>query len=429
MASATSRRRTRGQVESDDDEAGYSDAVSHHSDTTPKRPRLASANGHGNSSVADLGEDEFQPGAIVRVSVENFISYEKADFFPGPHLNLVIGPNGTGKSSLVCAICLGLGYSPRHLGRADALREFVKRGKATATVEVELCRRPQERRNTVIKVQIRRETNSQKWWINGKEATHKAVQEKVTSLKIQCDNLCQFLPQERVVEFAAYTPVQLLHETLRAVAPAEMIDWHEQLRSLHKDKNVLVEASHTDTEHLKNLENRQQGLQIEVDRVRERREIEARVQKLNGAILLAKYNEARDVFFAAKASRKEAEKTLKKLRDEAGPSLQAVEEKQQHVSRVEAVVPRRRVAMRNAEKESVDLAQKVTALADKAKECGNQIEAEKNGVESKRKELTNSKNKIMSLQADLQHRPPDFNAGEWNTKIVSVSSPQPGSID
>jgi structural maintenance of chromosomes protein 5 len=51
-----------------------------------------------------------QPGAIVRVKLVNFVTYSSAEFFPGPSLNMVIGPNGTGKSTLVCAICLGLGW-------------------------------------------------------------------------------------------------------------------------------------------------------------------------------------------------------------------------------------------------------------------------------------------------------------------------------
>jgi structural maintenance of chromosomes protein 5 len=54
-----------------------------------------------------------QPGAIVRVKLTNFVTYTSAEFFPGPNLNMVIGPNGTGKSTLVCAICLGLGYGPK----------------------------------------------------------------------------------------------------------------------------------------------------------------------------------------------------------------------------------------------------------------------------------------------------------------------------
>jgi len=52
------------------------------------------------------------PGAIVRVKMLNFVTYTNVEFRPGPSLNMVIGPNGTGKSTLVCAVCLGLGWSP-----------------------------------------------------------------------------------------------------------------------------------------------------------------------------------------------------------------------------------------------------------------------------------------------------------------------------
>lgn len=55
----------------------------------------------------------YQPGSIVRVKLANFVTYTAVEFFPGPSLNMVIGPNGTGKSTLVCAICLGLGWGPQ----------------------------------------------------------------------------------------------------------------------------------------------------------------------------------------------------------------------------------------------------------------------------------------------------------------------------
>ena len=54
-----------------------------------------------------------QPGSIVRLKLENFVTYDSGEFFPGPSLNMVIGPNGTGKSTLVCAICIGLGWGPQ----------------------------------------------------------------------------------------------------------------------------------------------------------------------------------------------------------------------------------------------------------------------------------------------------------------------------
>lgn len=46
-------------------------------------------------------------------------TYSVCKVLPGPNLNVVLGANGTGKSSIVCAICLGLAGKPSFLGRAD----------------------------------------------------------------------------------------------------------------------------------------------------------------------------------------------------------------------------------------------------------------------------------------------------------------------
>ena len=48
----------------------------------------------------------FKAGSIVRLSMKNFLTYDECEVYPGPRLNIVIGPNGTGKSALTHAICL-----------------------------------------------------------------------------------------------------------------------------------------------------------------------------------------------------------------------------------------------------------------------------------------------------------------------------------
>ena len=53
------------------------------------------------------------PGSIMRIKLHHFLTYTDVEFRPGPHLNLVIGTNGTGKSSIVCGIALGLGFPPK----------------------------------------------------------------------------------------------------------------------------------------------------------------------------------------------------------------------------------------------------------------------------------------------------------------------------
>ncbi len=43
------------------------------------------------------------------------------EFIPGPNLNLILGPNGTGKSTIVSAICLGMSGKPSTIARASTV--------------------------------------------------------------------------------------------------------------------------------------------------------------------------------------------------------------------------------------------------------------------------------------------------------------------
>ena len=138
--SAVPRRRQLSDND-DDDEGGESSNPSPSTSNKKRRLNLEStqATGHNDDSSqhsGDEGSDDhgtpeptqanptssvahatgpggFKPGAIVRIKLKDFVTYSNAEFFPGPKLNMVIGPNGTGKSTLVCAICLGLGWGPQ----------------------------------------------------------------------------------------------------------------------------------------------------------------------------------------------------------------------------------------------------------------------------------------------------------------------------
>lgn len=49
----------------------------------------------------------------MRIQLKNFVTYDFVEFRPGPYLNMIVGPNGTGKSSIACAIALGLNFPPK----------------------------------------------------------------------------------------------------------------------------------------------------------------------------------------------------------------------------------------------------------------------------------------------------------------------------
>lgn len=53
-----------------------------------------------------------------------FRTYKQVELYPGPSLNLIIGPNGTGKSTFVCAIILGLCGKTNVIGRAKKVSTY-----------------------------------------------------------------------------------------------------------------------------------------------------------------------------------------------------------------------------------------------------------------------------------------------------------------
>lgn len=103
-------KRQRRTVESDHEDHTPSDGESTPAPAPVPLPRPSQMSARMTSSLDR--RQAHQPGAIVRVKLTDFVTYTSAEFFPGPNLNMVIGPNGTGKSTLVCAICLGLGWPP-----------------------------------------------------------------------------------------------------------------------------------------------------------------------------------------------------------------------------------------------------------------------------------------------------------------------------
>ena len=61
----------------------------------------------------------------------------------------------------------------------------------------------------------------------------------VSRLRIQLDNLCQFLPQDRAAEFVRMSAVELLEATQRTVGTPEMLKAHMLLKQFGKEYLAL----------------------------------------------------------------------------------------------------------------------------------------------------------------------------------------------
>ncbi|KAK4982001.1 Structural maintenance of chromosomes protein 5 [Elasticomyces elasticus] len=397
------------------DQAGRS--VSPQNPVLPDSYRSASR-ATGTSNGVHNAPLKHQPGSIVRVSLTNFVTYTNAVFHPGPSLNMVIGPNGTGKSTLVCAICLGLGWGTQHLGRAKDISEFVRYGSREAEIEIELAADPARHgQNPVIRRHIKREGNKTTWFLDGRSCTHKTVQELTRSFSIQVDNLCQFLPQDRVVEFAALSPVDLLAQTQKAAAPEHVTEWHEELKRLRREQKKSQAEHATLNESLTNLEARQNGQRGDVERLRERANMIERVAALERFRPFPLYSVARLQNQESKAQKLAAQKVLKALRKEVEPSLRAITEKKTYSDRVEKVVAQRKRLVERSDGEVDGALKKQNAVQEKIDDMNKEIEAEKNNAKKHKQEIPRIQGNINQLRRQLDEEPPVCDTAMYNERI------------
>ncbi|GLI77866.1 structural maintenance of chromosomes protein 5 [Penicillium ochrochloron] len=395
--------------ESEENEDTQNDADGSRESSQPTAPRPKAHLG--------IGPGGYKPGAIVRIKVANFVTYTSAEFHPGPKLNMVIGPNGTGKSTLVCAICLGLGWGPQHLGRAKDLGEFVKHGCAEAKIEIELAGQPKLPSNPVICRTIKRDGNKSSFTINGKNASSKQVLKFVQSFAIQVDNLCQFLPQDKVAEFAALSPVELLHSTQRAAAEPEMTAWHDHLKGLRQEQKQLELENRGDNETLANLRGRQEQQRAEVENMRQLAVAQEKLQLLELSRPLIEYREFRKQFDALRARKAQVELEEQQLKAELEPALQAVAAKKSYVEQIGSVRQHRRERAKKLSDAASRFENKLNNLQKSMDDLDDQIAVEKKSSQKHKSEATQAQQKVNRLKRSLEEDASDFDAAYYNDQL------------
>jgi hypothetical protein len=329
---------------------------------------------------------------------------------------MIIGPNGTGKSTLVCAICLGLGSKPAVLGRSKEIGEYVKHGHREAEIEVELAGK-EGKENPIIHHTIKREGNKSSWRINGRQTPHKEVAALVRSYSIQIDNLCQFLPQDRVVEFAQMTPVGLLESTQKAAAREEMSAWHAQLKQLGQERISMQTTNAEDAILLANLEKRHAQQQGEVARIHERRALQIRLEGLEIAKPIMQYQTSRAEITEMKQARREREAELAALTEQVAPALQSVMEKEAHVNEIKAAVDEATPLVKRFE---TTITAKTKAVSDKKDEiatCETEHTTEVQSYKSRNPQIQQLEQKIRNLKHQHEQEPVAFDAPSFNARI------------
>ncbi|XP_062064380.1 structural maintenance of chromosomes protein 5 isoform X3 [Lepus europaeus] len=341
----------------------------------------------------------FVEGSIVRISMENFLTYDVCEVSPGPHLNMIIGANGTGKSSIVCAICLGLAGKPAFMGRADKVGFFVKRGCSRGMVEIELFRASG---NLVITREIDVAKNQSFWFINKKSTTQKIVEEQVAALNIQVGNLCQFLPQDKVGEFAKLSKIELLEATEKSIGPPEMHRYHCELKNFREKEKQLETSCKEKTEYLEKMIQRNERYKQDVERFYERKRHLDLIEMLEAKRPWVEYENVRQEYEEVKQARDRVKEEVRKLKEGQIPMTRRMEEieKQRHV--LEAQIKEKATDIKETSQKCKQKQDIIERKDKHIEELQQALIVKQNEEHDRQRRISNTRKMIEDLQNELK---------------------------
>ncbi|KAI0340832.1 P-loop containing nucleoside triphosphate hydrolase protein [Trametopsis cervina] len=412
-------QQTQGGVYDDDGEEEQVDGDDAEAEGSSKGRKRARANTQGDASGSNYkgkakaehktlprGADGYIPGSIVRVRLRNFVTYDSVEFSPGPYLNMILGPNGTGKSSIACAICIGLNYPTSVLGRQSEISSFVKLGKDDGHIEIEL-KGPKGKPNLIVKRTLNARAKNSHFTINGKSASGRDVNQRMEELNVQVTNLCSFLPQDKVAEFAGMTRPQLLRETQRAAGNANLTNWHDTLIESGKELKVMQEKVDGDKSRLTNDQQRNANLERDVKLYEERQQLEREIEFLALVLPFKEYIEARRVYDQSRVVQRQLHAEVDKLKKKNAPYIQL----QDNFKTQFEDITRRRDDLKTSSRSKFAIMRKRwdegDTLDQEAENYKNRLENLRQIEKDRHKKINEMKDKVVRYQKEADN-PPDI---------------------
>lgn len=141
--------------------------------------------------------------------------------------------------------------------------------------------------------------NKSTWYLNNKQVSEHDVKDRIKKLNIDVNNLCQFLPQDRVQDFAKMNKKELLVNTQLAVGREDLVKKQTELIEIKKEQKIIAKEVDTLTTKIEQTQAELQRLEGKVQNLQEKRNILKEIQSVNRKIawenVYSKENELKGV--------------------------------------------------------------------------------------------------------------------------------------
>lgn len=203
-------------------------------------------------------------GILESIHCVNFMCHESLHITLGPHLNFIVGENGSGKSAILTAITICLGGKASSTNRGGSLKAFIKEGQHEAVVIVKIKNQGEDAYNPllygdtiVVERRFNRNGNNSFKIKSANDKVISTVKKEITNIveyfSLQVDNPLNVLSQDNARQFLNQASAKQKYKFfLQGV----------QLQQLDDEYRVMEDL-------LNSSENKEGDLEIKLDNTRQ----------------------------------------------------------------------------------------------------------------------------------------------------------------
>ena len=296
-----------------------------------------------------------------------------------------------------------------------------------AEIEIELYPKDDSPEVHIIKRVIDRNKGSDRgkgagastFYINDVISTLKKVKALVEDYDIAVDNMCTFLPQDRVGSFSGFDAKQLLQETEKSLSGTKHL-YQQHLALIDLEKEISSSGSNVSSveERLKQLQEDNERLEREKELMEERKQHEKSLKLLEQKKAWLEFDLVRMKALELKEERTKIDSTLKEYRATLQPLREQCAEFQLKVNKSKSKVKQIEKAIQNA-KTGYETGQR------SSERLQDEIESQLNNFTSidamQRQSLQNVKKmeeKVKIVEAEVNEYPPEQQLKETHNQAT-----------
>ena len=290
------------------------------------------------------------------------------------------------------------------------MADYVKFGCEMAMTTIELCN--PGRANFVIERKLvkghttanGKTSCTSEWTLNGKPAKQSDVKEFTKNINIGVDNLCQFLPQEKVADFVKMGPKDLLENTEKATGDLQLFKDHVSLREMARSEKELSKEKRQIEEKTRTEENVNRRAEQEVQRLKERKEAQNKIKILNLKKPWVEFEEKRLEFINEKTNLDDLKKKKATTEKKILPFKRAFEDFQREALKKESEINTKKQAIKSTSIKQTTNAKEVKRIVETANTARDEFNSKVQEFDRRQEDIKRIQQDIRNTEAGLEKK-------------------------